>query len=285
MLQDDLKEFLTSRRAALTPAAVGLPVAVGSRRVPGLRREEVAILAGVSADYYAKFEQGKATNISEQALLSIERALRLSDLEIRHLRSLLQPRSQMAPAPPTPRSTARVAVVNMIRSLAVPAILHGPMLEVLAVNDLGMALFDDFPAMPAAHRNLVRWMFLDPRAREVYLEWERDAADMTAILRAAANGPHREALLRLVGELLVESPDFARFWSQYRLHEHTHGLKHFGNEIVGELRLHYETLPLVADRGQTLVLYSADPGSPTAEKLQLLSNWVSQPDDASRSGG
>jgi len=280
MTDDGIKEFLTSRRAAISPESVGLPLAMTSRRVPGLRREEVAILAGVSVDYYTKFEQGRATNISEQVLEAIERALKLSDLERRHLRSLLRPDARITSGALVPRPKARAAVVTMIHSLGVPAIVHGPLLEILAINDTARALFDDFPAMPVEHRNLVRWMFLNPRAREVYLEWERHASEMTAILRAAANGPRTEALDRLVGELTIESPDFARFWGEYRLYEHTHGLKRFGNDIVGEMQLHYETLPLVGERGQTIVVYSADPGSPSEEKLQLLSSWVTRSSDA-----
>ena len=281
MSDDGLKEFLTSRRAAISPDSVGLPVSMTSRRVAGLRREEVAILAGVSVDYYTKFEQGRALNISEQVLESIERALQLSDLERRHLRSLLRPESRIVASESTPRPKARAAVITMIHSLGVPAIVHGPLLEILAINDVARALFDDFPAMPIEHRNLVRWMFLNPRAREVYLDWDRHASEMTAILRAAANGPRTDALDRLVGELTIESPDFKRFWNEYKLYEHTHGLKRFGNEIVGELHLHYETLPLVGERGQTIVVYSADPGSASEEKLQLLSSWVSRSSDAS----
>ncbi|GAA1032358.1 helix-turn-helix transcriptional regulator [Virgisporangium ochraceum] len=273
----ELRDFLTSRRAALTPESVGLPPSVGARRVPGLRREEVAMLAGVSVDYYVKLEQGRAVNVSEQVLEAIERVLRLDGLESRHLRSLLRAthRPRSAPGPTeTPAPKARAAVRTMVDAMTVPAIVHGPLLEVLGLNAVAKALFADFEAMPVGERNLARWMFLDPSARRIYLEWDRHAAQMVAILRAAAQGPHAGRLAHLVGELSVASPDFARHWADYRLHQHTHGVKRFGNELVGELRLHYQALPLQEDAGQTVVVYHADPGSPSAEKLELLSSWV-----------
>lgn len=266
----ELREFLSSRRAALRPEDVGLPPAFTTRRVPGLRREEVAILAGVSVEYYVKLEQGRATNVSEQVLEAIERALRLDDLERRHLRVLVRPGTTSRPAE-RPRAKARLAVLTMIDAMTVPAIVHGPLLEVLGINTVGRALFDDFPEMPSEERSLARWMFLSPRAREVYLDWELHAPQMVAILRAA---PPSAGLERLVGELSVASPEFAHHWAVYELHEHTHGTKRFGNAVVGELRLNYQAMPLPEDRGTTVVVYSADPGSPSADKLQLLSSWA-----------
>lgn len=280
-IDGDLREFLTSRRAAIAPEAVGLPPTPATRRVPGLRREEVAILAGVSVDYYIKLEQGKASNVSEQVLESIERVLHLDDLERRHLRSLVRVKRSTEHPVGSSRPKARAAVLNMIDTLSVPAVVHGPILEVLGMNALAKAVFADFDAMPLDQRNLARWMFLDPRAREVYIEWDLHAAQMAAILRAAANGPRCQVLQGLVGELIIESPEFERHWSNYQLFEHVHGVKHIRNEIVGDLTLNYETMPLVADHGQTLMLYSAEFGSPTAEKLQLLSSWIGQPAAAS----
>lgn len=257
-----LREFLTSRRAAISPEEVGLPASPESRRVPGLRREEVAILAGVSVDYYVKLEQGRAANVSDQVLSAVERALRLDDQERRHLRSLLRPPRPVSAAP---RFRVRPAVRAMIDALPVPAIVHGPLLEVLATNGPARRLFGEFD-----DGHLVRWMFRNPRSRTVYLEWEKHAAQMVAILRAAENGPHAEALRRLVDDL-SEEPDFARHWADYQLHEHTHGVKRFYHEPVGELRVNYETMALPGDPGQTVIIYSADPGSPTAEKLRTLS--------------
>lgn len=276
---NELREFLASRRAALTPDDVGLPVSLSSRRVRGLRREEVAILAGVSVDYYTKLEQGRAANISEQVLEAIENALRLDELERRHLRSLIRPTSiYIARSPIETGLKARPAALTMIHAMAVPAVIHGPRLEVLGINATAKALIDDFDAMPAEEKNMARWMFLNPRAKIVYLNWDQIAPQMVAILRAAAiPGVRDDRLEKLVGELTVSSPDFARYWADYRLFEHSHGVKHFYNETVGEMKINYETLAMQGERGQTVVVYSADKGSPSEEKLQLLASWNSAP--------
>ena len=276
---NELREFLASRRAALMPEDVGLPVSLSSRRVRGLRREEVAILAGVSVDYYTKLEQGRAANISEQVLEAVENALRLDELERRHLRSLIRPTSiYTARAPVEAALKARPAALAMIHAMTVPAVIHGPRLEVLGINSTAKALIDDFDSMPAEERNMARWMFLNPRAKIVYLNWDQIAPQMVAILRAAAiPGVRDDRLEKLVGELTVASPDFARFWADYRLFEHRHGIKHFYNETVGEMKINYETLAMPGERGQTVVVYSADKGSPSEEKLQLLASWNSAP--------
>ncbi|GAB3250046.1 helix-turn-helix transcriptional regulator [Kineosporia babensis] len=276
MSDGTLREFLTSRRAAITPDMAGLPAATATRRVPGLRREEVAILAGVSVEYYIKLEQGRASNISEPVLHAIEQALQLDDIERRHLRTLVRA-SQRGASGSAARPKARPAVLAMVDAMSVPAMVHGPLLEVLGMNAVARVLFDDFSAMPVGHRNLARWMFLNPRAREVYLDWEKHAADMVGILRAVPDGPRSEALQRLVQELSSTAPDFARHWADYRIFEHTHGVKRFFNETVGELKVNFETLPLPGDEGQNLIVYSADVGSPSAEKLQLLGNWAASP--------
>jgi hypothetical protein len=272
---NELREFLSSRRAALMPEEVGLPASMSSRRVRGLRREEVAILAGVSVDYYTKLEQGRAANISEQVLDAIENALRLDDLERRHLRSLIRPTSVYTPRTPVPVGLkARPAALTMIHAMTVPAVIHGPRLEVLGINAAGKALIDDFDAMPVEERNMARWMFLNPRAKTVYVDWDQIAPQMVAILRAAAiPGVRDDRLEALVGELTVASPEFARFWADYRLFEHNHGVKHFYNEVVGEMKINYETLAMPGERGQTVIVYSADKGSPSEEKLQLLTSW------------
>lgn len=271
-----LRDFLVSRRAAIEPEDVGLPHASGARRVRGLRREEVAILAGVSVDYYIKLEQGRVGNVSNQVLEAVERALRLDRLERLHFRALLDPDSIFTRKVPPVTVRARPAVLSMIEALdPVPAVIHGPHLEVLGINRAGTLLLDDFSAMAPEERNMARWMFLNPRAREVYRNWEVIAPQMVAILRnAAAVDGDDEYLVALVSHLTLASPDFAGHWADYRLFEHTHGVKIFHNELVGELRLNYEALPLPADHGQTLIVYSADRGSPSAEKLRLMSQAV-----------
>ncbi|MET9231985.1 helix-turn-helix transcriptional regulator [Lentzea sp. NPDC003310] len=267
-MTSELRDFLTSRRAALSPEDVGLPAATTPRRVKGLRRAEVAILAGVSVDYYVKLEQGRARNVSEQVVDAVARALRLDDVESRYFASLLQ-------AEPVRRQVvrARPAVQSMVRAMNVPAVIHGPHLEILGINHAGKALLDDFEAMPPEERNLARWMFLNPRARIVYRDWAEIAADIVATLRAVPSG---DALSRLVGDLSTRSDEFARMWADYRLSEHRHGVKRFFHEAVGELKLNWQTLRLPDAQGQTVVVYTADTGSPSEEKLRLLSSWTAQ---------
>ncbi|MBB2943504.1 transcriptional regulator with XRE-family HTH domain [Actinoplanes lutulentus] len=261
----ELRDFLTSRRAALSPYEVGLPNPAAPRRVKGLRREEVAILAGVSVDYYVKLEQGRVGNVSEQVLDAVARALRLDEVESRYLRSLLHP----APAAATVK--ARPALLSMIHAMDVPAVIHGPYLEILGVNHAGKALLDDYDAMPAGDRNTARWMFLNPRARIVYRDWAEIAADVVAVLRAA---PVSEALSGIVGDLSTRSDEFARMWADYRVSEHRYGVKRFFHEAVGEMRLNWQTLQVADGHGQNIVVYSADTGSPSQEKLRLLTSWA-----------
>ncbi|GLY52777.1 helix-turn-helix transcriptional regulator [Lentzea sp. NBRC 102530] len=268
----ELRDFLTSRRAALSPEDVGLPAATTPRKVKGLRRAEVAILAGVSVDYYVKLEQGRARNVSEQVVEAVARALRLDDVESRYFSSLLQPGTRH-------QSTARArpAVQSMIRAIDVPAVIHGPHLEVLGINHAGKALLDDFEAMPPEGRNLAKWMFLNPRARIVYRDWAEIASDIVATLRASiVPGRGNEAVARIVGDLSTRSEEFASMWADYRLSEHQHGVKRFFHEAVGDMKLNWQTLQLPDAEGQTVVIYSADTGSPSEEKLRLLSSWTTK---------
>ncbi|MFD8422710.1 helix-turn-helix domain-containing protein [Streptomyces sp. NPDC059466] len=274
----ELSDFLRSRRAALTPQEVGLPWPSGARRVKGLRREELALLAGVSADYYTRLEQGRARNVSAQVLSAVADALRLTGLERRHLFSMAQP--GLVPdgpnRPPTSRVLkARPAVRMMMEALdPTPVVLHGPRLEVIASNRMGKVLIDDFDAMPAAERNLVRWMFLNPRARTVYPDWAEIGAQMVAVLRVAAGEEPDPALAELVGELTARSDAFSRAWAEYGVFQHTHGRKRFHHEAVGIMTVNYESLALPDDPGLSLLVYTADSGSPSEEKLRILSSWA-----------
>ncbi|HKV22389.1 MAG TPA: helix-turn-helix transcriptional regulator, partial [Mycobacterium sp.] len=266
--QAELREFLRSRRARLTPADVGLTINGSGRRVAGLRREELAMLAGVSADYYARLEQGRATNVSEQVLVAVADALRLNDVERRHLSALVRG-PDAAQADQTPR--VRPALRSMIDALGpVPALLHDPLYEVLAINTAGRALIDDFPAMPAAERNWARWTFLNPRARVVYVDWDEVAAQVVAVIRAAQALQAGPRLDRLCAELSSRSVEFARYWTEHRVFQHTYGPKRFHHEAVGDMTLNYETFHLPADPGLSLILYTADPGSPSEAKLREL---------------
>ncbi|MGW3247738.1 helix-turn-helix transcriptional regulator [Streptomyces sp. NPDC001070] len=279
-----LRDFLVSRRAAVDPGQTGLPVGYGSRRVPGLRREEVAALAGVSVAYYTKLEQGRIGRISEEVLAAVERALQLDQLESAHLRTLVR-NAGSRPTPSTPPPVkARPGVVAMVHALDLPAMVYGPRLEVLAVNHTAKLLVDDFDAMPVQERNLARWTFLNPRARTVYPEWSKIAPQVAAALRqVAADRAADPVLEQLVGEIAVASPDFARFWAEYRLYEHSYGVKRFFNETVGEMTLHYETMALPGGKGQSVVVFRADRGSPSEEKLRILASWnVPSDEDADR---
>ncbi|GAB1824555.1 helix-turn-helix transcriptional regulator [Herbidospora sp. RD11066] len=271
-----LKEFLTSRRARIEPGDVGLPPSTTPRRSKGLRREEVAILAGVSVDYYTRLEQGRVGNVSDQVLVAVENALRLDPLERDHFRTLITPAPARPRRDPAPRAGARPALRRMVDVLdPVPALLQGPRMEILAINGAAKALLADFGAMPVADRNIARWVFLDPRAKVVFPEWDMIAADIVAALRRNLN-PRRadEALNRVVGELTCASPEFSRLWADYKLFQHGHGRKKFFNELVGTLTLNYETFHPPGGEGQALSIYTADAGSPDQDKLDLLVNWA-----------
>ncbi|MFG3122066.1 helix-turn-helix transcriptional regulator [Streptomyces sp. NPDC048201] len=267
-----LRDFLSSRRAALSPEQVGLPSPSTTRRVRGLRREEVAILAGVSVHYYVKLEQGRAGNVSDQVLDAVARALRLDEIESRYLRSLLHADTDRSRTPAVVRP--RPALQAMIRAMDVPAVIHGPHLEVLDINHAGRALLDDFDAMPVQERNTARWMFLNPRARVVYRDWAEIAADVVAVLRNSAAPGVDEALSRIVGHLSTHSEEFAAMWADHRVSEHQHGVKRFFHEAVGDMRLNWQTLQIPDGQGQSVIIYSADTGSPSEEKLRLLASWT-----------
>jgi transcriptional regulator with XRE-family HTH domain len=266
--QDELAEFLKSRRARLAPADVGLPAATNGRRVKGLRREELAMLAGVSPDYYARLEQGRAANVSEQVLDAVAGVLRLDALERRHLAALVKP---LRAAVDTPLKV-RPALRSLIAALdPTPAVLHGPRLEVLATNRAARLLIHDFDTLPVAERNMVRWMFTDPAARRVYADWPDIASQLVAILRlnGGQNGAD-EQLAELVAELSMLSAAFAKLWADQRLFQHTHGPKRFRHDAIGEFTLNYETMHLPDDPGLSLILYSADAGSPAEARLREL---------------
>jgi transcriptional regulator with XRE-family HTH domain len=270
----DLSEFLRSRRDRLRPVDVGLPER-GQRRVPGLRREEVASLAGVSTDYYVRLEQGRNITASEHVLDALARALQLDEAERMHLHHLAKRRpARRGPSRP---QRVRAAVHLLLDRLPTPAFVIGRRLDVLATNRMARALLADFDAMPVAERNHARWVLLDPRARDLYIDWEAVARENVAALRMdAGSHPDDAELLALVGELSVKSPEFARWWADHDVVVREHGAKRFLHPIVGEIDIRYEALQL-ADEDQTLFIYTVEPGSASEQALALLDSWSGTP--------
>jgi transcriptional regulator with XRE-family HTH domain len=270
----DLGEFLRSRRARLRPVDVGLPDR-GQRRVPGLRREEVATLAGVSTDYYVRLEQGRNITASDEVLDALARALRLDDAERVHLRDLVKHRPVRRSTPPPQK--VRPGIRILLDSLAQPAFVLGRRTDVLATNRLARALLTDFDAMPEAERNHARWLFLDPLARQLYGDWETVARENVAILRMdAGRHPEDARLAALIAELSVGSPEFARWWAAHDVLVRGHGTKRYLHPIAGEIEIRYEALRL-ADEDQTMFVYSVEPNSASAAALALLDSWSGTP--------
>jgi transcriptional regulator with XRE-family HTH domain len=271
----DLKEFLRSRRARLRPDELGLVGTHGSRRVPGLRREELAALAGVSVDYYVRLEQGRNLNPSEAVLDAIARALRLDDAERAHLFDLAKPPATRRPRRRPQRvSAAMYQLLETLDQAPSPALLLGRRMDVLAVNQTARALIGDFNALPARQRNYARFVFLDDNARDLHPEWAAVAADTAAALRLdAGRHPDDPDLSALVGELSVKSEDFRRWWADHQVLARTSGTKHYRHPIVGDLILTYQALKLPDDPDQTLFVYTARAGTAEHTALRLLAQW------------
>jgi transcriptional regulator with XRE-family HTH domain len=272
--REELSDFLRSRRGRLTPDELGLR-SYGPRRVPGLRREELAQLAGVSVDYYTRLEQGRGVHPSSSVLDAIARALQLDQPEASHLRRLAAPQSTPRRKPPPER--VRPAIRLLLERLdRVAALVLGRRMDVLAWNSLAAVLICDFGALPRRERNIVRLTFLDESMRSLYPEWDRSAANGAGLLRSAAGRwPDDPELAALVGELSVKSNEFVRAWAHHDVREKMYGTKRIHHPLVGELMLLYETLTLPDEPEQQLVTYTAaDTESQTA--LDLLASIAAQ---------
>ncbi|MCJ1677784.1 helix-turn-helix transcriptional regulator [Streptomyces sp. APSN-46.1] len=272
----ELGEFLRSRRARLRPEDVGLPDYGRHRRVPGLRREELAQLAGVSVAYYTRLEQGNAQNVSAEVLDSIARALRLDDTESAHLTHLARPRTRGRRQGAARAEQVRPELRTLLDAMdGVPAYLVGRRQDVIAWNPLAAAVFGDFGALPPQERNVVRQVFLDPATAELYRDWECRACQVVSDLRIyAGRHPEDEQLSALVGELSVKSEEFRRLWAAHTLADNkTRGVMRLRHPLVGELSLAFETLALPDSSAQSLVAFHAPPGSPSADALRMLASW------------
>jgi hypothetical protein len=277
-VRDEVRDFLASRRARITPEQAGLPVYGSNRRVKGLRREELAMLAGVSVDYYTRLERGNLSGASDSVLEAIARALQLDEAEAQHLFDLARAAGP-APARTRRRSSqpkVRPSVQAMLDAMTgAPAVVRNDRLDILASNPLGRALYSELYRDPVRPANHARFAFLDPRARDFWVDWERAANDTVGVLRAAAGrNPYDQALTALVGELSTRSEEFRTRWATHHVHLHLGGAKLINHPVVGRLELMYDSLELPADPGLTMLVYTAEKTSPTADALNLLASWA-----------
>ncbi|WP_328392123.1 helix-turn-helix domain-containing protein [Nocardia sp. NBC_00416] len=265
-----LSEFLKTRRARLRPEEAGAADFGGRRRVPGLRREELALLAGVSVDYYTRLEQGRARNVSPGVLDAVARALQLDADERRHLHNLAEPGTARK-RPSRPQRVGPEMRQALEALAAVPAYIVGRRLDILAWNELARALVADFPGLPKAERNMARLVFLDEAARDLYPDWQTKARDTVANLRYdAGRHPDDPQLAALIGELSLVSDEFRRLWAEHDVHAKTRGRKRFRHPQIGELALDYVAMRAPDDPDMTMMIYSAPADSAAAADLRLL---------------
>lgn len=277
----EVREFLMSRRAKVSPEAAGLPV-IGTRRVTGLRRSEVAMLAGVSVEYYAKLERGAIAGASASVLDAVSRALQLDDAERAHLLDLARAadgiptsgrsRRRATTAPATPRQSLQWTLEAITEGVA---FVRDQRQNLLATNALGRAFYSPVIGDGGRVPNLARFQFLDPASRDFYPDWDLFAQMCVGIMRAeAGRDPHDKAMQDLVGELSTHSEVFRQLWGAHDVRIHGAGTKRFRHPVVGDLTLAYEELAVTAEPGSVLMVYTAEPGSPSAERLRLLASWA-----------
>lgn len=279
--KDDIREFLVSRRANIAPAQAGIRDFGGERRVPGLRREEAAQLAGVSLDYYTRLERGNIRGASESVLNAIARALQLNDVERAHLFDLAR-----ATTPPavhndaSAQGTVRTSVQRVLDNLAVPAVVVNSQQDLVAANLMGRALHA--PHFEAERPNLARFIFLDSRARDFYVDWPLACSLTAAMLRyQAGRDPLNHDLTALIGELSMRSPEFRKHWADQDVHEHRTGTKVYRHPAVGEVEVTYDVFAMPGEPGLSITTYTAEEGSETADRFALLSAWAATRDEQS----
>ena len=273
--KDDLRDFLATRRAKLTPQQAGLPVFGVNRRVTGLRREEVALLAGISVEYYTRLERGNVGGVSDSVLDGVCHALQLDDAERDHLHRLVQAVATRRPSRRTPAlKRVRPTIQRVLDLLPTPAYLRNGRFDILATNDLGRALYS--PLYEESDRpNTARFAFLNPAAPQFFRDFDKIQDDAVAYLRAeAGRDPYDKELQDLIGELSTRSERFRQRWAAHDVRYHRTGVKRLHHPLVGDLTLDFEALELPGDEGQRLNIYTAPPRTPAAEALTLLASWT-----------
>ena len=272
----ELGEFLRRARARRNPETTGLLPDGRIRRVPGLRREEVAVLAGVSTDYYTRLEQGRNVTPSTQVIEALIRALDLDGAGQAYLHTLVSTAGTPVSRPRPSVQRVRPGLHQLLDSFSSqPALILGRRTDILASNALARALFADFESMPAKHRNYARWMLLDDTARTLFRDWEEQARNAVEALRLdAAATPNDQGTQQLVGELSLASAEFRQWWSAHRVHQRTHGTKRLSHPVVGELEVQFETLALPGEESQVLYVYSTEPATASHQALSLLASWT-----------
>jgi transcriptional regulator with XRE-family HTH domain len=277
-IRGEIRQFLTTRRAKISPERAGLPNYGRTRRVPGLRREEVALLAGISIEYYTRLERGDATGVSDDVLDALARALQLDDVERAHLSDLIRTANATRPTRRHPtRDRVRPSVQRILDTMAgTAAFVRNGRLDILSANPLGYALYS--PAFLDPHRpvNLARFVFLDPASTRFYGDWDGIAAAAVGSLRAeAGRDPYDRALTDLIGELSTRSHEFRVRWAAHDVKYYRSGTQPFHHPLVGDLTLNYDALEIPTDPGLTMLAYTADPDSPAQQALDDLASWAS----------
>ncbi|MGI5502268.1 helix-turn-helix transcriptional regulator [Lentzea sp. CA-135723] len=276
----EVREFLRSRRARITPEQAGLPAFGGNRRVKGLRREEVALLAGVSIDYYVRMERGNLSGASESVLDGVARALQLDEAEREHLFTLAKSAEPGERRQRTPATAVRPVVQQVLDAISdAPAWVRNGRHDIVAMNRLGRALYAPVLADPRRPANTTRFVYLDSAARDFFVDWDRIANDAAAMLRLeAGRNPYDRKLIELVGELSTRSEVFRRRWASHDVQYHRSGQKRLRHPVVGQLDLNFESMELPSESGLTLNVYTAAAGTPTADGLRMLASWAATQD-------
>lgn len=274
-LRSEINSFLTSRRAKLTPEQAGVPLYGGARRVSGLRREEVAHLAGVSTDYYARLERGKIAGASREVLESVARALQLDSDEHEHLLNLVTISQRRTPRKkPFNRTPVRPGIQRVLDSITTPAFVQNPRLDRIGSNQAGRALYS-LPADGSRdHFNYARYLFLDPRASRFHRDFENAKHNVVALLHAAtSHDPYDKELIEVIGTLSTQSEEFRTLWASHDVFRYRSGAKLLTHSEIGDLEFGYESFELSTDPGLVMLVYTVEPNSPTAEAMDLLSSW------------